>query len=235
MADYADRQRDPGRERGPARRARAAAHRAARPEPAGRPAASSTSWPSCFVADGDRAGTSRAAAPARLDVGALVRDPEPRVIVTCGSGGVGKTTTAAAMALLGAEAGPAHGRAHHRPGPPAGPVDGAHRARQHPARGRRRRRAAAVRDDARHEAHVRRRGARALHARTRRADLRQPLLPVAVVLLRRDAGVHGDGEARPAGRARTSGTSSSSTPRRRARRWTSWTRRTGSAGSSTAG
>jgi anion-transporting ArsA/GET3 family ATPase len=42
---------------------------------------------------------------APLDLGALVRDPKTRVIVTCGSGGVGKTTTAAAMAMLGAEAG----------------------------------------------------------------------------------------------------------------------------------
>ena len=40
-----------------------------------------------------------------LDIAALVRDPKTRVIVTCGSGGVGKTTTAAAMAMLGAEAG----------------------------------------------------------------------------------------------------------------------------------
>ncbi len=40
-----------------------------------------------------------------LDLGALVRDPATRVVVTCGSGGVGKTTTAAALALLGAEAG----------------------------------------------------------------------------------------------------------------------------------
>ncbi len=40
-----------------------------------------------------------------LDLAALVRDPRTRVVVTCGSGGVGKTTTAAAMALLGAEAG----------------------------------------------------------------------------------------------------------------------------------
>src|SRR4051794_3889527 len=40
-----------------------------------------------------------------LDIGALVRDPNTKVVVTCGSGGVGKTTTAAAMALLGAEAG----------------------------------------------------------------------------------------------------------------------------------
>ncbi|MGH8959961.1 MAG: ArsA family ATPase [Jatrophihabitantaceae bacterium] len=40
-----------------------------------------------------------------LDLAALVRDPRTRIIVTCGSGGVGKTTTAAALALLGAEAG----------------------------------------------------------------------------------------------------------------------------------
>jgi anion-transporting ArsA/GET3 family ATPase len=41
----------------------------------------------------------------KLDIAALVRDPKTKVIVTCGSGGVGKTTTAAAMALIGAEAG----------------------------------------------------------------------------------------------------------------------------------
>ena len=40
-----------------------------------------------------------------LDLAALVADPAIRVIVTCGSGGVGKTTTAAAIALLAAEAG----------------------------------------------------------------------------------------------------------------------------------
>jgi anion-transporting ArsA/GET3 family ATPase len=40
-----------------------------------------------------------------LDLAALVRDKSTRVVVTCGSGGVGKTTTAAAMALMGAEAG----------------------------------------------------------------------------------------------------------------------------------
>jgi anion-transporting ArsA/GET3 family ATPase len=42
---------------------------------------------------------------AQLDVAALVRDPATRVVVTCGSGGVGKTTTAAAMAMIGAQAG----------------------------------------------------------------------------------------------------------------------------------
>jgi anion-transporting ArsA/GET3 family ATPase len=40
-----------------------------------------------------------------LDLAALVCDPKTRVVVTCGSGGVGKTTTAAAMALIAAEAG----------------------------------------------------------------------------------------------------------------------------------
>ncbi|HJQ41982.1 MAG TPA: ArsA family ATPase [Jatrophihabitantaceae bacterium] len=43
--------------------------------------------------------------PIDLDLAALVRDPATKIVVTCGSGGVGKTTTAAAMALLGAEAG----------------------------------------------------------------------------------------------------------------------------------
>ncbi|MGI8762291.1 MAG: ArsA family ATPase, partial [Jatrophihabitantaceae bacterium] len=40
-----------------------------------------------------------------LDLAAIVRDRKTRIVVTCGSGGVGKTTTAAALALLGAEAG----------------------------------------------------------------------------------------------------------------------------------
>jgi anion-transporting ArsA/GET3 family ATPase len=43
----------------------------------------------------------------RLDVDALLADPSIRVIVCCGSGGVGKTTTAAALGLRAAEA---HGR-----------------------------------------------------------------------------------------------------------------------------
>ncbi len=40
-----------------------------------------------------------------LDVDALIADREVRVIVCCGSGGVGKTTTAAALALRAAEQG----------------------------------------------------------------------------------------------------------------------------------
>ena len=40
-----------------------------------------------------------------LDVGELLANPDIKVIVTCGSGGVGKTTTAAAMGLRAAEQG----------------------------------------------------------------------------------------------------------------------------------
>jgi anion-transporting ArsA/GET3 family ATPase len=43
-------------------------------------------------------------APA-MDLGELIADPETRIIVCCGSGGVGKTTTSAALALAAAEAG----------------------------------------------------------------------------------------------------------------------------------
>ncbi|RII13049.1 Anion-transporting ATPase [Streptomyces sp. YIM 130001] len=43
-------------------------------------------------------------APA-LDVDALLDDPETRIVVCCGSGGVGKTTTAAALGLRAAERG----------------------------------------------------------------------------------------------------------------------------------
>jgi anion-transporting ArsA/GET3 family ATPase len=43
-------------------------------------------------------------APA-LDLGALIRDPDTRIVVCCGAGGVGKTTTSAALALEAAEAG----------------------------------------------------------------------------------------------------------------------------------
>ncbi|WP_078843342.1 ArsA family ATPase [Streptomyces albus] len=41
----------------------------------------------------------------RLDTDALLDDPETRIIVCCGSGGVGKTTTAAALGVRAAERG----------------------------------------------------------------------------------------------------------------------------------
>ena len=40
-----------------------------------------------------------------LDVDALLDDPKTRIVVCCGSGGVGKTTTAAALGLRAAERG----------------------------------------------------------------------------------------------------------------------------------
>ncbi|WP_369132457.1 ArsA family ATPase [Modestobacter sp. I12A-02662] len=40
-----------------------------------------------------------------LDLAGLVADPATRIVVCCGSGGVGKTTTSAALALAAAEAG----------------------------------------------------------------------------------------------------------------------------------
>ncbi|QMU74645.1 ArsA family ATPase [Streptacidiphilus sp. PB12-B1b] len=41
----------------------------------------------------------------RLDVDALIDDPQTAIVVCCGSGGVGKTTTAAALGLRAAERG----------------------------------------------------------------------------------------------------------------------------------
>ncbi|WP_193046688.1 ArsA family ATPase [Mycolicibacterium baixiangningiae] len=43
--------------------------------------------------------------PPALDLGAILHDTSNRVVVCCGAGGVGKTTTAAAMALRAAEYG----------------------------------------------------------------------------------------------------------------------------------
>ncbi len=57
--------------------------------------------------DGARVGplASRAGRPPTLEVDALLQDPGTQVIVCCGSGGVGKTTTSAALALRAAEQG----------------------------------------------------------------------------------------------------------------------------------
>jgi len=48
---------------------------------------------------------SRPRANATVDIDALLDDPDNHVIVCCGSGGVGKTTTAAALAVRAAERG----------------------------------------------------------------------------------------------------------------------------------
>jgi len=51
--------------------------------------------------------TTRTPAPTAtaLDLAARIADPETRIVVCCGAGGVGKTTTSAALALAAAEAG----------------------------------------------------------------------------------------------------------------------------------
>ena len=96
-----------------------------------------------------------------LDVDALLDDPGTEIIVCCGSGGVGKTTTSAALALRAAERGrkvvvltidPARRLAQsmgieqldNTPRPVSGADAGGGRL--------------ARRDDARHEAHLRRGG-----------------------------------------------------------------------------
>lgn len=50
-------------------------------------------------------GTRASQAAPRLDIDALIGDPAIGIIVCCGSGGVGKTTTAAALGLRAAEQG----------------------------------------------------------------------------------------------------------------------------------
>ncbi|MFG3099618.1 ArsA family ATPase [Streptomyces sp. NPDC048182] len=55
---------------------------------------------------GSTEGGARRLSPARvLDVDPLLEDPATRIVVCCGSGGVGKTTTAAALGLRAAERG----------------------------------------------------------------------------------------------------------------------------------
>lgn len=54
---------------------------------------------------GPTGGGARRSRPPRLDVDVLLDDPGTRVIVCCGAGGVGKTTTAAAIGLRAAERG----------------------------------------------------------------------------------------------------------------------------------
>ncbi len=184
--------------------------------PAASTSARSTSWPACLRDQGHgccmaqrhrRApGSARWPSPARRRARRRrpARRPGTGIIVCCGSGGVGKTTTAAALGAARRRARPQGRGAHHRPGTPAGAVDGHRGARQHPAAGAGRRprpggRRLARRDDARHEAHLRRGGrepGQPREGRSRSWPTRSTSR--AVQLVRGHPGVHGDGEARPA-------------------------------------
>ena len=134
------------------------------------------------------------------------------VVVFCGSGGVGKTSVAAAAALTAAARPRRQGaRAHHRPRPAAGRRARARGVRQRRTPGaarrvhRARRRAArrAVGGDARHQALVGRAGAA---ARARRGDRlphpRQPDVPQRHQPLRAEPRLHRDGAAVRAARQR---------------------------------
>ena len=110
-----------------------------------------------------------------VNVGDLLEDKE--ICICAGSGGVGKTTTSAAIAMGMAARGLEGRRAHDRPGQAPRQLARAARARQRGAarrpralrRARHRDEGRAVGDDARREAHVRRPG-RA--PRARRGDAR---------------------------------------------------------------
>ncbi|MCF2529198.1 ArsA family ATPase [Yinghuangia soli] len=70
------------------------------------PANSTSRSPSRSTAKGKAAAPARGSRPVpQLDIDPLIDDPDTRIVVCCGSGGVGKTTTAAALALRAAERG----------------------------------------------------------------------------------------------------------------------------------
>ncbi|MCP9987129.1 ArsA family ATPase [Streptomyces sudanensis] len=58
-----------------------------------------------MTAAGAAAAPGTAAGPRVLEIDALLDDPATRIVVCCGAGGVGKTTTAAALGLRAAERG----------------------------------------------------------------------------------------------------------------------------------
>ena len=132
------------------------------------------------------------------------RRPRHRIIVCCGSGGVGKTTDVGGAGAAGGRA-RTQGRACSPSTRPAGwrsPWASRSwttpRARCRAVEGRRRHGRLARRDDARHEAHLRRGGGEPVQPGEGQADPGEPVLRRAVQLVRGHPGVHGDGEARPA-------------------------------------
>ena len=154
-------------------------------------------------------GRGGARAAQHLDLDALIDDRSTHILVCCGSGGVGKTTTAAALALRAADRGrrvvvltidPARRLAQsmgleeldNEPRVVPGTETDSGGELQ------------AMMLDMRRTFDEMVSGAR--HARPREGDLRQPLLPDDLHVVLRHAGVHGDGEAGPARRHRDGGT-----------------------------
>ena len=158
--------------------------------------------------------------------------------ICCGSGGVGKTTTAAVLALEGARAGPQHVRGHDRSRQAA-------RRRARPRSSSPTRPSAIDRERWDDDGSATPDGALSAmmldtkstfdqlvtgergDRRAGAAHPRQSLLPQRLRRARRHAGIHGDGEAARAARRTATSTSSSSTRRRRATRSTSSTRPAG--------
>lgn len=68
-------------------------------------AASSAEAPSSTEATASVDATASSSPAPALDTDALLDDPDIRIVVCCGSGGVGKTTTAAALGVRAAERG----------------------------------------------------------------------------------------------------------------------------------
>ena len=141
-----------------------------------------------------------------LDLLALVTDPAIRVVVTCGSGGVGKTTTAAAMAVAAADAGrtvavltidPARRLAQSLG---LGELDNTPRLVNHDGSGK----LFAMMLDTRRTFD----DMVAAHTSPERAEqiYAEPVLQDHLHLVLRHPGVHGDGEARPPVRRRASTT-----------------------------
>ena len=168
---------------------------------------------------------------------AILADTSNRVVVCCGAGGVGKTTTAAAMALRAAE----YGRTvvvltidpAKRLAQALGIKDLGNTPQRVPLAPEVHRRAA--RDDARHAPHLRRDGAPVLRTRTRtkRFWTTSSIKPWRRRWPARRSTWRWRSSASFS--PRTNGIWSSSTPRRRATRWTSSTRPNGWAASWTAG
>ena len=139
-----------------------------------------------------------------LDIDAIIADQTTKIVICCGSGGVGKTTTSAALAVRAAEAGRKVVVLTIDPAKRLAQSLGTRRAGQHPAPGQRLRRVSRGGSLDAMMLDMKRTFDEVVLAHSTpdkaQAILREPVLRRAVLLLRRHPGVHGDGAARPAAR-----------------------------------